>query len=155
MGTACAKVLRQEETGGIRELQWLSMAAVQGGRKGWRIQGLMEMLRTQSYLPASLPCGLPPGQVRTCQNHAHQLQLPPSGAKAAGTGFGRGKVWQEPGLAGAEGSVGGFSSMHWEPGSPRRHQLCSEMILIFLHNPRSQPVLTKRSAACVPCPCYR
>lgn len=66
-----------------------------------------------SCLSLSLPSSLSARTGQGLQETTHQLQPLPSGPEQQGQG-----------LAGAQGSAGGFPSVDQESGSPDRHQLC-------------------------------
>lgn len=138
MGTACAKEegRRQEVSGNLGGQMWLQCK--EGGR-GQRIQEQAEMLKTQSCLPASLPSRLP---TMTSQDLRETPSNPfPQGSQCSGAG-----AWQ-----GAQGSVGGFSLVHQEPGSPGKH-LCRR--LIYRHDLGRDPLPSSLSTCwqhSVPC----
>lgn len=67
-----------------------------------------------SCLSLSPPSSLSARTGQGLQETTHQLQPLPSAPESS----------RDKGLAGAQGSVGGFPSAHQESGSPGRHQLC-------------------------------
>ena len=101
------------EKGRVRELWWLSMVAVQKGRQGQRIQGQMEVLKTQSCLPASLPSGLPARTGQDLPETCSQALTPFLWGQAARSGLGRspgqcGRIFFK--RIGDQGALGGISS---------------------------------------------